>query len=65
MRALLYEGRNVLKVPAETDTQTATLCWLMAALEWARERGHEKFAGYLEAVADDVVFEAEAAARAS
>ncbi len=50
-------------VRAETDAQMATLVWLMGALEWARKGGHEGLAGYLEAVADDVVFEAEAAAR--
>ena len=60
---MLYEGGNVLEVPAGTDAETATLVWLMAALERAREGGHERLAGYLEAVADDAVFEAEAAAR--
>jgi hypothetical protein len=35
----------------------------MGALERAREGGHERLACYLEAVADDAVFEAEAAAR--
>ncbi len=63
MRALVYEGGNVLDVPTETDAETATLVWLMGALEWAREGGHERLVGYLEAVADDVLFEAEAAAR--
>jgi hypothetical protein len=63
--ALLYKGGNVLEVPAGADAETATLVWLMGALEWAREGGHERLAGYLEAVADDVVFEAEAAARTS
>ena len=50
-------------VRAKTDAQMATLVWLMGALQRAREGGHERLAGYLEAVADDVVFEAEAAAR--
>ena len=53
----------MLEVPTGTDAKTATLVWLMGALERAREGGHERLAGYLEAVADDVVFEAEAAAR--
>ena len=53
----------MLDVPTGTDAETATLIWLMSALERAREGGHERLAGYLEAVADDVVFEAEAAAR--
>ncbi len=53
----------MLDVPAGTDAETATLMWLMGALERAREGGHERLAGYLEAVADDAVFETEAAAR--
>ena len=52
-------------MPAGTDATTATLMWLMGALERAREGGHERLASYLEAVADDVVFEAEATARTS
>ena len=63
IRALLYEGGNVLEVPAGTDAETATLVWLMAALERAREEGQERLVGYLKAVAGDAVFEAEAAAR--
>ena len=63
MRASLYEGGMMLEVPAGTDAETETLAWLMGALERARGEGHERLAGYLEAVADDVVFEAEAAAR--
>ena len=51
-------------VHAGTDAQMATLVWLVGALQRAREGGHERLlARYLEAVADDVVFEAEAAAR--
>lgn len=53
----------MLDVPAGTDAEMATLLWLMGALERARGEGHERLAGYLEAVADDAVFEAEAAAR--
>ena len=45
------------------DTGTATLEWLVSALEPARSRGQTKLVGYLEEVADDVVFEVEAAAR--
>ncbi|HKH12965.1 MAG TPA: hypothetical protein VKA73_17625 [Rubrobacter sp.] len=60
---MLYEGGNVLDVPAGTDAETKILAWLMGALERAREEGHERLAGYLEAVADDAVFEAEAATR--
>ena len=53
----------MLDEPTGADTQTATLVWLLGALQRAREGGHERLAGYLEAVADDAVFEAEAAAR--
>ena len=45
------------------DTETATLAWLVNALEHARARGQTKLVGYLEAVVDDLVFEMESAAR--
>ena len=45
------------------DTDTATLEWLVSALEHARSTGQTKAVGYLEEVADEVVFEVEAAAR--
>ena len=45
------------------DTDTATLAWLVSALEQARREGQSKAVGYLEAVADDVMFEMEMAAR--
>lgn len=63
IRALLYEGGNVLEVPVGSDAEAATLVWLTGALERAREEGRDRLVGYLEAVADDAVFEAEAAAR--
>jgi hypothetical protein len=44
------------------DTETATLAWLVSALEHTRIRGQTKLVGYLEAVVEDVVFEVEAAA---
>ena len=47
----------------QADVETATLAWLVSALEHARSRGQTKLVGYLEEVADDVVFEMEAAAR--
>ena len=47
----------------EVDTETATLTWLVSALEHARTRGQAKVVGYLEEVADDVVFEVEMVAR--
>ena len=36
------------------DAETATLAWLVSALEHARSRGQTKLVGYLEEVADDV-----------
>jgi len=47
----------------DVDTETATQAWLVSALEHARTRGQKKVVGYLEEVADDVVFEVEMAAR--
>ena len=47
------------------DTDTATLEWLIRALEYARTRDQTKLVDYLEAVLDDVVFEVESAARSS
>jgi hypothetical protein len=55
----------VLDVPVGEDHETATLAWLVGALEQARTQGRSKAVGYLEAVADDVVFEMESAARRS
>jgi hypothetical protein len=43
------------------DTEKATLEWLVEALVQARSGGQTKLVGYLEAVADEVVFEVEAA----
>ena len=57
---LLAEG-----LTPEADSETATLEWLVTALEYTRSRGQAKAVGYLEEVADDVVFEVEAAARRS
>ncbi len=45
------------------DTETATLAWLVEALEYARTQGQPKVVGYLEAVLDDVEFEMEMAVR--
>ncbi len=55
---MLIEG-----LTPEADNETATLAWLVGALEYARSRGQTKVVGYLEEVADDVVFETEIAAR--
>jgi hypothetical protein len=43
------------------DTETATMAWLIEALEHARSTGQTKAVGYLEEVADDVVLEVEMA----
>ena len=43
----------------DVDSETATLAWLVEALEHARSRGQTKVVGYLEEVADEVVFEVE------
>ena len=45
------------------DYGTASLAWLVGALEYARKRGQEKLVGYLEAILEDVVFEMESAIR--
>jgi hypothetical protein len=55
---LLIEG-----LTPEADTETATLEWLVTALDYARSNGQTKVVGYLEEVADDVVFEVEMVAR--
>lgn len=45
------------------DDDTATLAWLVGALEQARSQGQTILVDYLQLVADDVVFEMESAAR--
>ena len=45
------------------DSEAATLAWLVSALEQTRSSGQTKVVGYLEEVADEVVFEVEMAAR--
>jgi hypothetical protein len=47
----------------KVDSETATLTWLVGALEHVRSRGQTNVVGYLEEVADDVVFEVEMVAR--
>ena len=47
------------------DTETATLAWLVSALEHSRTRGYTKLVDYLEAVVEDVVFEMEMVARSA
>jgi hypothetical protein len=45
------------------DDDTATLAWLVGALEQARSQGQTKIVDCLETIAEDVVFEMEMAAR--
>ena len=56
-------GGSTLDSALVVDTETATLVWLVGALEYARARGQTKLVGYLEEVADDVVFAVEMVAR--
>ncbi len=58
----IREG-STLDLTLGADTGTATLAWLVSALEQARREGQSKAVGYLEVVLDDVVFEMESAAR--
>ena len=60
----LAGGGTTLDSALIGHTDAATLAWLVSALEHARIRGQIKLVAYLEAVADDVVFEVEAAAGA-
>lgn len=52
-----------MRLAEGTDTKTTTHAWVMYALEDTRRRNQTKLVGYLEEVSDDVVFEAESAAR--
>ena len=45
-----------------TNGTVVDLSWLMGALEHARARGQTEVVGYLEAIADDVMFEMESSA---
>ena len=53
----------MLDMTLGVGTETATLGWLVEALEYARSNGQTKVVGYVEAVLDDAVFEMEMAAR--
>jgi hypothetical protein len=52
-----------LKLKTDVDNYTATLAWLVSALEYARRQEQTKVLYYLETIADDVVFEMESAAK--
>jgi len=56
-------GGSTLDSALVGETDAATLAWLVGALEHARARGQTTLVGCLEAVADEVVFEVEFAAR--
>jgi len=45
------------------DNDTATLEWLVEALEQARSQGQTEIVEHLETIASDMVFEMEMAAR--
>lgn len=47
----------------DLDEDTATLAWLVGALEQARSQGRTEVLNHLEAIADHVVFEREIIAR--
>ena len=56
----------MLDVPLGADNKTTILAWLINALEQARTtQDQQKAVGYLEALADEVLFEMEMAARRS
>jgi hypothetical protein len=52
-----------LELKANMDNDTATLEWLVEALEQARSQGQTEVVDHLETIAADVVFEMEMAAR--
>lgn len=51
-----------MELKADVDNYTATLAWLVSALEYSRRQEQTKVLYYLETIADDVVFEIESAA---
>jgi hypothetical protein len=52
-----------LETKAGVEGDAVDLGWLVGALDYARERGQSKIVDCLEIIADDMVFEAEMAAR--
>jgi hypothetical protein len=59
---ILAEGVQ-LEPQTDLDDDTATLAWLVGALEQARSQGQTRIVDHLETIADDVVFEMEMIAR--
>lgn len=54
-----------LETKARVEGDAVDLVWLVGALVYARARGQSKVVDYLQTIADDMVFEAEVAARRS
>lgn len=52
-----------METQTDLDDDTATLAWLVGALEQARSQGQTRIVDHLETIADDVVFEMEMIAR--
>jgi hypothetical protein len=52
-----------LELKANIDNDSATLGWLVEALEHSRSQGQMEVVDYLETIASDMVFEMEMAAR--
>lgn len=52
-----------MELKTNVDDGTATLAWLMGALEYARRQEQLKLENYLKIIADDVVFEMESTRR--
>ena len=52
-----------LETQTDLDDDSATLAWLVGALEQARSQGQTRIVDHLETIADDVVFEMEMIAR--
>lgn len=48
-----------MELKTDVDDGTATLAWLMGALEYARAQEQAKLEEYLKTVANEVVFEME------
>jgi hypothetical protein len=52
-----------LETKSGVEGDAVAMSWLVSALDYARARGQSQIVVYLEAIADDVVFETEMAAR--
>jgi hypothetical protein len=63
LRASFLRNRVQLELKANMDNDTATLEWLVEALEQARSQGQTEIVDHLETIAADMVFEMEMAAR--